>query len=106
MKHKKLLKFICLTLMMIFLGAYLIEMSGYYEYNLQTRKNLTTEQMKQFEKDIQEGKEVDLESYLESTTVDYSNKLTRTTSEVSIQVNQYLKEFLTKGFKMFEKFVK
>ena len=38
--------------------------------------------------------------------IDYSNKLTRTTSEVSIRLNNYLKAFLTNGFDIFEKLIK
>lgn len=106
MKPKHLLKLFCILLMLTFIGAYLIEMSGYYEYNLQSKRNLTTEQMEQFEKDIKEGKDIDLNQYLEQTKVDYSNKLTRSTSQISLKINDYLKEFLTNGFHLFEKFIK
>lgn len=106
MKHKKKLKLVCILLIFIFLCSYIIEMSGYYEYNLQSRKNLTEEQMQQFEADIKTGKEVDLTKYLKETSLDYSNKLTRTTTEVSIKLNDYLKSFLTNGLKIISQLVK
>ena len=62
--------------------------------------------MKKFEADIQKGNEIDLNDYLENTSVDYSNSLTRTTTNVSLKINKTLKIFLKDGFKIFEKFVK
>ena len=70
------------------------------------KKNLTKEQMKKFEADIEKGNEIDLNDYLENTSVDYSNSLTRTTTNVSLKINKTLKIFLKDGFKIFEKFVK
>lgn len=106
MKYKRLFKFISILVIAIFLFSYFIEISGYYEYNLQSKKNLTEAQIKQFEEDVKAGKEIDLDDYLQDNRIDYSNKLTRTTSEASIKLNQYLKNFLSNTFKMLEKFVK
>ncbi len=104
MKHKKLVKFFCSLILLIFLFSYFIEISGYYEYNLQSKKNLTEEQMKQFESDVKAGKDIDLDHYLQETTIDYSNSLTKTTSEASIKLNQYLKNILTNGLDILGKF--
>lgn len=106
MNYKKILKYSMILLVTVFLLSYFIEKSGYYEYNLQSQKNLTEAQIRQFEADVKAGKDISLNDYLKDTTVDYSNKLTRTTSEASIKLNNYLKEFLTSGFKILEKFVK
>lgn len=91
---------------MIFLCSYFIELSGYYEYNLQGKKNLTEAQIKQFEQDVKEGKNIDINEYLKEDKIDYSNKLTRTTSEASIKLNDYLKNILSNTFKILERFVK
>ena len=106
MKHKKMVKFFCTCIILIFLFSYFIQVSGYYEYNLQNKKNLTEDQIKQFELDVKEGKDIDLDRYLKDTQVDYSNKLTQTTSQASIKLNDYLKNFLSNTFKILEKFVK
>lgn len=106
MKYKKFFKLLGILLVITFLFSYFIEISGYYEYNLQNKKNLTEEQIKQFEKDVKAGKNIDLDDYLKDNQVDYSNKLTRTTSEASIKLNQYLKDLLSNTFKMLERFVK
>lgn len=105
MKHKKLIKFLGVLLIFIFLCSYFIENSGYYEYNLQNKKTLTEEQIKQFEKDVKEGKNIDLDTYLKETTIDYSNQLTRTTSEANIRLNNYLKNILSSTFDILGKFI-
>jgi len=105
MKHKKLIKFLVALLIFIFLCSYFIENSGYYEYNLQNKKTLTEEQIKQFEKDVKEGKDIDLDTYLKETTIDYSNQLTRTTSEANIKLNNYLKSILSSTFNILGKFI-
>ena len=104
--NKKIVKFIVYAIIIIFLYSYFIETSGYYEYSLQNRKNLTEAGIKQFEEDVKAGKEIDLNNYLSEANIDYSNKLTQTTSNASIKLNNYLKEFLTNGFGIFEKLVK
>ena len=105
MKGKKMIKGLGIVLGIIFLCSYFMGMSGYYEYHLQNQKNLTEEQIKQFEQDVKEGKEVDLNQYLQTTEIDYSNKLTRTTSELSIKFNDYLKSFLASAFRTFGRLV-
>ena len=106
MKYKKVIKFSFGGIILIFLFSYFIEYSGYYEYNLQSKKNLTEEQIKKFEDDVKNGKEIDLNSYLEKTTIDYSNSLTRSTSQANLKLNEYLKKLLTGGFDILGKFIK
>lgn len=105
MKKNKIFKFICSLIILIFLFSYFIEYSGYYEYNLQNKKNLTEEEIKRFENDIKEGKEIDLNSYLTENTIDYSNSLTRTTSNANIRLNDYLKRIIKSGFNLLGKFI-
>lgn len=104
--NKKIVKTIIYLIVIIFLCSYFIETTGYYQYNIQHQKNLTEESIKQFEQDVQEGKEIDITNYLSEVNIDYSNKLTKTTSSASIKLNNYLKNALTNGFGIFEKLVK
>ena len=106
MKGKKIIKFCGGCILIIFLCTYFVGASGYYEYNLQNKKNLTEEQIKQFESDVKAGKNIDLDDYLKENKIDYSNKLTRTTSEVSLKFNDYLKNFLSNSFHFLERLVK
>lgn len=106
MKLKKIIKLVATITILAFLFSYAIEKSGYYEYNLQNKKNLTEEEIEQFEKDVKAGKDIDINEYLKDNTIDYSNNLTKTTSEMSIKLNKYLKKFLTNSFDIFGKLLK
>lgn len=102
MKISKLFKFIVFTIIVIFFCTYFMEKTGYYEYKLQNKKILTENEMLKFENDVKEGKDVSLEDYLSNTNVDYSNNLTKTTSNISIKLNKYLKNILVNGFDIFD----
>lgn len=106
MKHKRVFKLFIYLILMLFLFSYIIEKSGYYEYNLQDKKNLTEEEIKQFESDVKNGKDIDINDYLKSNKVDYSNKLTKTASTVSLNLNKYLKKTLNNTFDILGKLIK
>jgi len=102
LKLNKLIKVTSFFIIVIFFCTYFIEKTGYYEYKLQNRKILTEKEMEKFENDIKEGKEVDIKDYLNSTNIDYSNKLTRTTSNINLKLNKYLKNILVNGIDIFD----
>ena len=105
MDKKKILKAIFIVLFLSFIIAYVIENSGYYEYNLRNKTVLTKEAMEKFEKDISEGKDVSIEDYVVNTSTDYTTKLTRGTNKVSVKVNDVLKKGIESVFKVLGKFV-
>lgn len=105
MDKNKILKIIFIVLFLTFIIAYVIEKSGYYEYNLRNKTVLTTESMKQFEKDVSEGKDVTIEDYVVNTSIDYTTRLTRNTNKVSTRVNSILKKGIEGVFKVLGKFV-
>lgn len=105
MKKKQGVKFILILVALTFICSYAISQSGYYEYSMQSKKNLTEEEIKQFEADVKAGKDVDITEYLKDKEVDYSNKLTRATVKVSTSVNEYLKSGIKTIFRILNKFV-
>ena len=105
MKKNKISKIILILVFFSFLVSYIIYETGYYEYKLQNRTVLTKEQMEQFEKDVQEGKDVTLNDYLVETKIDYSNKLTNVTVNVSNKVSYYFKKSVELVFKQVNKLV-
>ena len=105
MKKKKVSKLIIFLICFSFVVTYIIYQTGYYEYKLQNRTVLTKEQMEQFEKDVQEGKDVTLKDYLVETEVDYTNKLTDTTVKISNTVNLYFKKGIELVFRQVNKMV-
>lgn len=106
MKIKKIIKYFGIIVFLIFMFSYFLCYSGYYEYNLQRKRDLTSEQIKRFESDVKKGNDIDLNGYLTEGIVDYSNSLTRTTSEANIKLNDYLKRILVGGFDILGKFIK
>lgn len=104
-KKVKLVKYVFVTLFLAFVISYVIEKSGYYEYNLQNKTIMTNEAMAQFEKDIADGKDVTVEDYVVTTEKDYTSNLTRTTNKVSVKVNTFLKKGIEGVFKIVSTFV-
>ena len=104
-KKKKIVKYVLSGMFIAFIISYVIEKSGYYEYNLQNKTIMTNESMAQFEKDIADGKDVTLEDYVVTTEKDYTSNLTRTTNKVSVKVNKFLKQGIESVFKIVGTFV-
>lgn len=105
MKKKHLIKNIALFICLIFMCSYVVSKSGYYEYSMQSKKNLTDIEIKQFESDIKEGKYVDITDYLKEKQTDYTSPLTRITIKISRNINNYLKEGLESVFNIVGKLV-
>ena len=106
MKGKKIIKFISISIFLVFIMAYVIEKSGYYEYNLQDKKNLTEKEIKKFEDDVKKGKDVDVYKYLKNNKRDYSSNLTRATSNFSINLNDYLIKTINGTFDVISRLIK
>ena len=106
MDKKKVAKLVFFIFFLAFIISYVIERSGYYEYNLQYRTVLTSESMKRFEKDISEGKDVTLEDYTVPTSKDYTTSLTKNTNKLSLGVNKVLKKGIESVFKVLGNFIK
>lgn len=106
MKLKKMVKLFIELILIVFIFSYVIEESGYYEYNLQTKKNMTESEIKKFEEDVKSGKDVDVKNYLNETSTDYSNNLTKTTSRFSLNLNRYLIKTINNTINIFSRLVK
>lgn len=101
----KVIKLVMITLVIAFMVTYIIGESGYYEYQLSSRKNLTEEQIQKFEEDVKNGVEIDLNEYLQNERIDYSSPFSRTTYKVSTKLNNYLKSGIETAFKLISKMV-
>lgn len=102
---KKIFKGLFIMLFLAFVIGYIIEETGYYEYNLQNKMVMTNESMAKFEEDLKEGKDVMLEDYVVNTEKDYTSSLTRSTNTISVKVNDVLKRGIESVFKVLGKFV-
>lgn len=86
---------IMIFLFIVFLILYISGEAGYYEYKVHTKTTLTEEAVKKFEKDIAEGKNVKLESYITNERIDYSNAISNT----GYNTGMFIEKFMNKGIK-------
>lgn len=89
MNYKRILQTIMSLLVILFLGLYVSQMTGYYQYNESRKTTLTEDAIKRFEQDIKEGKTISASNYLQKDT-EYGNKLS--------SLGMSLSSFIEKGF--------
>lgn len=108
MKHKrlnKLFKYILFTSFITFLGLYLSQSTGYFEYRNSKKVALTNKQIEQFEKDVKAGKNVDLEKYLDVNNKSYQNNISKTGLSISNVTQKAVRKVIGGSFKFLSKLV-
>ena len=88
MKKESTFKFILLCFIICFLVILFAGKTGYYEKKLRDNSILTEEQIKKFEEDLKEGKDVDISNYVINKNKDYTTKLTSDVYSVSLKVEK------------------
>lgn len=106
MKNKKIIYFCFIILIVSFLSVFLSSKTGYYEYSNNKKTVFTEEKIKEFEKDISEGKNVNIKDYITDESKDYSNKITNLGNNVSNIITDSVNMFLKKSFSVIEKMIK
>ena len=76
MKGKNISRIVIFTLIILYTALYMTQAMGYYEYLNRKTNTLTEKAVKQFEKDIKNGKKVKASDYLKEEN-DYNNKLSK-----------------------------
>ena len=104
-KIYKIFKIFFFACFLCFLTFYIAGESGYYEYNERKKMTLTKEQIKQFEEDVKQGKNVNINEYLENKNTNKQKKLSKTTLEISKNISKYTKEGITFVFNKIGKMV-
>ena len=102
MKYENTFKIIFIFLFVIFLTMYMSVGSNYYEYELHKKVMLTNEDIKRFEDDVKNNKEVDIDNYI-SSRVDYSNSFSKASTKVSKETKKYIKQGIEGIFNLFSK---
>ena len=102
MDSEKLIKTTFTILFVIFVTIYISQATGYYEYELHKKSELTKEQIQKFEKDVKEGKKVDLEKYSEYNKKDYSNKFSKAGNKFSNFTSKYVEKGIEGTFKIID----
>lgn len=96
---------LCLILFITFITLYISQATGYYEYTAHKKVVFTNEQIKQFEQDVIDGKDVHMEDYLENQTKTYSNKISKLGYHLSDALSETVKTFLERTFKTINKWI-
>lgn len=85
MKKHNFLKTIFILVFLLFLALFIASKTGYYEKSVKDKTYLTNKKLKEFEKDISEGKNVDAKDYFPKE-VDYSNVFTKSANNISNKI--------------------
>lgn len=104
MDKNKLINIIFYVFLFGFMTLYLSSLTGYFEYENHKKTTLTQEQIYKYEEDIKNGKEIDLNEYIQ-TEIDYSNKLSKLASNMSNIISQITKTSISKTFKYLSKLI-
>ena len=98
----KLLK-ILLLIFVLFLIMYISKESGLYEYKTYTKTRITNAAIKQFEKDVEDGKNVKMKDYLSNEYKDYTNIVNKSGTVVGNFIEKIMNNGIKKTLKVFNK---
>ena len=85
MKKHNFFKTLFILVFLLFLAIFIASKTGYYEKSVKDKTYLTNKKLKEFEKDISEGKNVDAKDYFPKE-VDYSNVFTKSANNISNKI--------------------
>lgn len=71
-------------------------MSGYYQTTLQKKTSLTNEAISAFENDIKNGKDIDINNYIEINQKNYDNAISKSGRYISNKINSIISGGLKK----------
>ena len=97
----KVFRFCSIFLFITFLTLYFSMVSGFYEYNNHEKMIFTSEQIKKFEKDVKEGKEIDITNYIETKNTDYQNSL----SKLGLNLSNFISTGINTSIEKFFEFL-
>lgn len=94
---KKCIKYLIIFILIVFL--FLFNFGGLiYKNKITKKKELTEEQIKKFEQDIKDGKQIDIDEYVVKEN-NYQNRVTKYNSDISHMIEKIFR-------KLFEHFIK
>ena len=97
MTKTNLARLIVLILVFLFFVLYFMQASGYNEYTRNRENMLTEEQIKEYEEDIEAGKDVTIKDYLNKDKVNYDNKV----SDIGLNLSELIGDVFNKGMNAF-----
>ena len=97
MTKTNLARLIIIILVFLFFVLYFMQASGYNEYTRNRENMLTEEEIKEYEEDIEAGKDVTIKDYLNKDNVNYDNKV----SELGLDLSELIGDIFNKGMNTF-----
>lgn len=101
---KNVVRLTIIFLLIIFFALIIMNYTGFYEYKVSKKTALTEDNIEKFEKDIKDGKNVDVNDYLEKEK-DNSNAISKLTFNTSKTIGKVVNKMVTLVFKSIEKSV-
>ena len=96
-------RYILLILFISFLALYISSNAGLIDYQAKHKKDLTEQQIKQFESDIKNDVNIDIKKYIDSDEEKYDNMLSKATLKVSNTIGYGVKNVIDFFFNKVEK---
>ena len=81
------------VLFLIYISLNIAMSAGYYEAKLNEKTTLTEEKIKQFENDVRNGLEVDINDYVVEKNRDFSNN----TTKAGVFLSSIVEDFMSEG---------
>ena len=103
MKHKKLnriFKYCILISFVTFFALYLSQSTGYFEYRNSKKVALTNDQIEKFEEDVKNGKNVDIEKYIDVNNKSYQNSISKACLSISTTTEKLIQKLINGSFKV------
>ncbi len=101
-KLNKIFKYVLMTLFITFIALYISQSTGYFEFQNNRKATLTENQIKKFEEDVKEGKNIDIDKYI-TPPKNYDNNLAKAGLKVSETAQNYIQKIIGGTFKLFSK---
>ena len=83
---KKFILVCILSLFTFYVVLLLVQSQGYYKTRSEKAKILTDEQIEKFEKDVQDGRNIDVNEYIIYKDKDYTNDISTNIYKVSLKL--------------------
>jgi hypothetical protein len=85
-------------LFLVFLAFYIAYSSGYYEAKVNRKATITQEKINEFEKDVKDGKEIDIKDYVDNDYVDYSSPVSKLGTKIAAGIDTFMDGGVTDFF--------
>lgn len=102
MKKNNIFKIVFITLFLLFISLYIANNNGYIDNNYRNKMTMTEEQIKQFEKDIKNNKNIDINKYVIDKEEKYDNSLSKLALKLSKTISNCFQSTINYIFGSFQ----